>query len=104
MGEFVLKGLKYPRKRKSLRVRMVKQLIKEFIEDFLFDEMNNDFKIKLEDKIKQTFSFKCVLVEYEMINGEVIGKLSLEKENGELTILNFSILPSISKVEGWVYM
>lgn len=92
MGEYMYKS----KESKSLRVKFVRQMVMQISEDFMWDENPNKFKDILETKLKETFSFKCDLVSYEIINNEIFIEFGVERENGKILILNFCLSPSTS--------
>jgi len=80
--------------KKSLRMKLVKLTIKEFVLNRLFDQTNDDWEVELQNNLKDTFSFKCELFKLETINSFLTGQVSVEKEDGEINVIDFVILPT----------
>jgi len=75
--------------KKSLRIKMVSMII----EKFASDKVNDNWNIELQNKLKDTFSFKCKLLKFKTTNSDLTGTIEIEKENGETTMLNFIFEP-----------
>jgi len=84
--------------KKSLRMKLVKLTTKEFALNHLFDQFSDDWAIELQNKLKDTFSFKCELLKFAAINSVLTGEIGVEKENGEIGIINFAIHPSTDAI------
>jgi len=85
--------------KKSLRMKMVKLIIKEFALSHLFDQSDDDWKVELQNKLKDTFSFKCELINFEIADSKLFGQIGVEKENGEVNVINFDVFPTGTKME-----
>ena len=80
--------------KKSLRMKMVKLIVKEFALNHLFDQSNDDWNVELQTKLKETFSFRCELHKFETINSGLTGQIGVEKENGEISVIDFVVQPT----------
>ena len=88
------KGIVLNEQKKSIRTKLVKIVLKDFLLSHLFDqEVEGDWKVELQNKIKETFSFKCEVAGFKfegegMIDGEVV----VETESGVLKVISFKAI------------
>ena len=78
-------------KEESLRGKLVRIAIEEFLLGCIFDQDSDDWGEELYEKLDSTFSFKCEADEISTKNGKVSGKVLIEKEDGEMIDVNFTM-------------
>jgi len=79
-------------KEESLRGKLVRIAIEEFLLGCIFDQDSDDWSEGLYEKLDDTFSFKCEVDEISTKNGEAFGKVFIEKEDGEMSVIDFAMV------------
>lgn len=76
---------------KSYRGMLIEIIAKSFTQDHLFDVVDN-LKEILQERLNLNLRFKTNVFDIETKNGQTLGKISFEDENGILKVVDFTII------------
>jgi hypothetical protein len=78
---------------KSYRGMLVEIIVKSFTEHYLFDVVDN-LKEILQERLYLNLKFETNVSDIESKNGQTLGKISFEDENGLIKVIDFTIISS----------
>ena len=92
-------------KKKSFRGKLVKLFVENFIQNMSFEFVDDNWHIQLEDKLKETFAFKCELVKFDCIDSLISGEIAIEQEETDKwTTISFRMVPCTNCTSNTIFI
>jgi hypothetical protein len=76
---------------KSYRGMLVEVVIQSYIKENLFETVE-DLKETLQERLNSNLKFETRVSEIEIKNGHTFGKISFDDGNGEIRIIDFTVI------------